>query len=131
MGQRAQDFNIVLDDVSITDLSFGREYTAAVEAKQVAQQEAQRGVFLVEKAKQDRQQKIVQAEGEAQSAAMIGRAVKENPGFLHLRKIEAAREIAATVSQSANRVYLDSNNLLLNVQDKDQDLDDMNKDKDN
>lgn len=33
--ERAKDFNIILDDVSITDLSFGREYTAAVEAKQV------------------------------------------------------------------------------------------------
>ena len=36
-----------------------------------AQQEAQRAQFLVEKAKQERQQKIVQAEGEAQAAKMI------------------------------------------------------------
>jgi len=35
--ERAKDFNIILDDVSITDLSFGREYTAAVEAKQVGE----------------------------------------------------------------------------------------------
>ncbi len=34
---RARDFNIILDDVSITELSFGKEYTAAVEAKQVSQ----------------------------------------------------------------------------------------------
>lgn len=33
--ERARDFNIILDDVSITELSFGKEYTAAVEAKQV------------------------------------------------------------------------------------------------
>jgi prohibitin 2 len=38
--QRATEFNLILDDVSITHLSFGKEYTAAVEAKQVAQQEA-------------------------------------------------------------------------------------------
>ena len=30
---RAADFNIILDDVAITHLSFGKEYTAAVEAK--------------------------------------------------------------------------------------------------
>lgn len=35
LTQRAQDFNIILDDVAITELTFGREYTAAVEAKQV------------------------------------------------------------------------------------------------
>lgn len=69
--ERAQDFNIILDDVSITELSFGKEYTAAVEAKQVAQQEAQRAAFVVERAKQERQQKIVQAEGEAEAAKMI------------------------------------------------------------
>ena len=32
---RARDFNIILDDVAITELTFGKEYTAAVEAKQV------------------------------------------------------------------------------------------------
>lgn len=52
-------------------MSFGREYTAAVEAKQVAQQEAQRAQFIVEKAKQERQEKIVRAEGEAEAARMI------------------------------------------------------------
>jgi len=35
--ERAKDFNIILDDVAITDLSFSREYTAAVEAKQVGE----------------------------------------------------------------------------------------------
>lgn len=69
--ERAQDFNIILDDVSITELSFSKEYSAAVEAKQVAQQEAQRAAFTVEQAKQERQQKIVQAEGEAEAAKMI------------------------------------------------------------
>ncbi|PIK41689.1 putative prohibitin-2 [Apostichopus japonicus] len=71
LTERANDFGIILDDVSITELSFGKEYTAAVEAKQVAQQEAQRAQFLVEKAVQQRQQKIVQAEGEAEAAYMI------------------------------------------------------------
>jgi len=33
--ERAQDFNMILDDVSITDLTFGKEYSAAVESKQV------------------------------------------------------------------------------------------------
>jgi len=37
----------------------------------VAQQETQRAQFIVEKAKQERQQKIVQAEGEAAAAKMV------------------------------------------------------------
>ena len=46
------------------ELTFGAQYTAAVEAKQVAQQEAQRATFVVDRAKQERLGKIVQAEGQ-------------------------------------------------------------------
>lgn len=35
LEKRAREFRIVLDDVSITHLTFSREYTNAVEAKQV------------------------------------------------------------------------------------------------
>jgi len=114
---RAKDFNIILDDVSITELSFGREYTSAIEAKQVAQQEAQRATFVVEKAKQERQQKIVQAEGEAEAATLIGLAISENPGYLKLRKIKAAQSIGKIISQAQNRVYLGADTLMLNIND--------------
>lgn len=116
---RARDFNIILDDVSITELAFGKEYTAAVEAKQVAQQEAQRAQFIVEKAKQERQQKVVQAEGEAAAAKMIGEALHVNAGYLKLRKIRAAQNIARTMAQSKNRTYLNSQTLLLNINNMD------------
>jgi len=116
---RAKDFNIILDDVSITDLSFSQQYTAAVESKQVAQQEAQRAAFLVERAIQERQQKIVASEGEAQAASLLGEAIRENPGYLKLRRIRAAQKVARVMSQSQNKVYLNADNLLLNIQDTD------------
>ena len=98
LTDRARDFNIILDDVAITELSFGKEYSLAVESKQVAQQEAQRAAFVVDKAKQERQQKIVQAEGEAQAAEMLGEAIAKNPGYLKLRKLRASQHISQTVS---------------------------------
>lgn len=36
LQKRAWDFGIVMEDTAITHLSFSREYTAAVEAKQVS-----------------------------------------------------------------------------------------------
>ena len=60
----------------------GKEYTAAVESKQVAQQEAQRAQFLVEKAKQERQQRVVQAEGEAEAAKMISFVIFKTSGAI-------------------------------------------------
>ena len=49
--KRAAEFNINLEDVSLTHLTFGPEFTRAVEAKQVAQQDAERARFIVEKVK--------------------------------------------------------------------------------
>ncbi|OBS76308.1 hypothetical protein A6R68_17237 [Neotoma lepida] len=144
LTERAKDFSLILDDVAITELSFSREYTAAVEAKQVAQQEAQRAQFLVEKAKQEQRQKIVQAEGEAEAAKMIssvvglvpgrpvptlphepltlsaylGEALSKNPGYIKLRKIRAAQNISKTIATSQNRIYLTADNLVLNLQDE-------------
>ena len=75
---RAKEFNIVLEDVSIvrfvlrsdtntqTHLTFGQEFTKAVEQKQIAQQDAERAKFVVEKAEQERQASVVRAEGEAE-----------------------------------------------------------------
>ena len=97
LTDRARDFNIILDDVAITELSFGKDYSAAVESKQVAQQEAQRAAFIVDKAIQERQQKIVQAEGEAAAAAMLGESLGKNPGYLKLRKLTASKHISKTV----------------------------------
>ncbi|VDP80180.1 unnamed protein product [Echinostoma caproni] len=115
--ERARDFHIVVDDVSITDLTFSQVYSAAVEAKQIALQEAQRAQFLVERAKQERQQKIVTADGEAQAAKLIGDALAANPGYLKLRKIKAATQIARTIAQSQNKAYVSAGSLLLNVAD--------------
>lgn len=119
---RARDFHIILDDVSITELSFSREYSAAIEAKQVAQQEAQRAEFEVHQAIQTKQRKIVQAEGEAEAAKMLGESIAKNPGYLKLRKIRAAQEIARTMARAQNTVYLNASSLMLNIADKDFDI---------
>lgn len=114
LTRRARRFNLILDDVSITHVAFSPEFTHAVEAKQVAQQIAQRAAFLVDQAIQEKQSIIVRAQGEARAAELIGEAVRSNKGFLQLRRLEAAREIATTLSASGNRVMLDSKSLLLN-----------------
>ncbi|KAI5451673.1 Prohibitin-2, subunit of the prohibitin complex (Phb1p-Phb2p) [Naganishia albida] len=120
--KRARRFNLILDDVSITHVAFSPEFTHAVEAKQVAQQIAQRAAFLVDQAIQEKQSIIVRAQGEARSAELIGEAVRSNKGFLQLRKLEAARDIAGLLANSGNKVVLDAKSLLLNVADGDEEV---------
>jgi len=113
--ERVKDFWIELEDVSIIDLTFGSEYLAAVEAKQVAHQEAERAQFIVEKAKQTKLEIIVKAEGEAKAAQKFNAQLKQDPqgNFLELKRIEAAKDIAKTISHSNNRVFINSENLMI------------------
>jgi len=112
---RAKDFNIALDDVSITALSFSPEYERAVEQKQVAQQQAEKAKYLVLHAQEEKKSMIIKAEGEQKSAEMIGKAIANNAGFIELRRIQAAKEVSEKLAKSANRVVLSSDTLMLNL----------------
>jgi prohibitin 2 len=112
---RAGRFAILLDDVSIIHLSFGTEYSAAIEAKQIAQQDAERARFIVERALQEKKSTVIRAQGVSKSAELVGEAIKSNPAFVQLRRLDAAKDIATVISRSANKVYLNSDSLLLNL----------------
>ena len=62
-----EPFRVVVDAVNITDFHFSRQFAAAIEEKQVAQQRALQAQYELQKAKVVAQQKIVEAT--AQSAA--------------------------------------------------------------
>lgn len=104
---RAGQFGILLDDISITHLTFGKEFTEAVEMKQVAQQEAERARFLVEKEEQMKQAAIIRAEGDSIAANMLAKVFGEaGEGYVELRKIEGCEDVAYQMSQSPNVIYL-------------------------
>ncbi|KAL4290573.1 hypothetical protein GQ457_14G004570 [Hibiscus cannabinus] len=107
LTERARDFNIELADVAITHLSYGAEFSRAVEQKQVAQQEAERSKYVVAKADQERRAAIIRAEGESEAAKLISEATATaGMGLIELRRIEASREISATLARSPNVAYL-------------------------
>lgn len=113
--ERAGDFNILLDDVAITHINFSPEYEKAVEQKQVAQQQAERARYLVLQAEEEKKKTIIHAEGEKTSAQMIGDAISANPGFIELRRIQVAKEVANNLAKSSNRLVLSTDSLLLNL----------------
>ncbi|KAF2858207.1 prohibitin-1 [Piedraia hortae CBS 480.64] len=105
--KRAADFHIALEDVSITHLTFGREFTKAVEEKQIAQQEAERARFVVEKAEQERQANVIRAEGESEAAEVISRAVaRSGDGLIQIRRIETQKDVAQMLANNPNVTYL-------------------------
>ncbi len=103
LTSRAADFSLCLEDVSLTHVLFGAEFTRAVEAKQVAQQDAERARFVVERSEHERDAAVVRATGEAEAARAIAEAIDEaGAGFVELRRIEAAKDIAAALCRAKN-----------------------------
>jgi len=113
LQERAKDFFVIIDDVSLTHLAFSPTFTGAVEAKQVAQQEAEMAKLFVVKALEEKKSIIITAQGEAEAAKLISNAVANNPGFVELREIQYAKDVAATIAKSEFKVYLSSDVLLM------------------
>lgn len=115
ISERLRDFHIILDDVSITSLTFGKQFTDAIEQKQIAQQRAERAKYVVQQANEQRKATIIKAKGEARAAQQIGESLMKNSAYIDLRRLEVAKEISRMMGQSRNQVYLDSDSLLLNL----------------
>lgn len=105
--KRAVNFYLTLDDVAITHLTFGREFTKAIEKKQVAYQEAERQQWVVKKAEQERIAVVTRAEGEAEAANIITKAMEQTgSAIIEVRRIDAAKDIAGKLANSRNITYL-------------------------
>ena len=70
------------------------------------------------KAEQERQAAVIRAEGEAEAAATISRALdRAGEAFVAFRKIEASKAIVQSLAGNPNVTYVPSSggNVLLNV----------------
>lgn len=96
--------NLVLQDFVLRNIRFSEEYAAAVEQKQIAEQQAQQAKFVVEQKRQEAEQarqiaqgqadaaviaakgaadaRLIQAEAEAKALQLIADALKNNPDLL-------------------------------------------------
>ena len=105
--KRGAHFHLTLDDVAITHLTFGLEFMKAIESKQVASQEAERQQYVVQRAEQERIANVTRAEGEAEAATIITKAMeKTGNAIVEVRRIDAAKEIAAKLAKGRNITYL-------------------------
>ena len=88
LKQRLVSNHIVVDDFSIVNFQFSKQFTQAIEAKQTAEQLAMKALRDLERIKIEAEQKITQAKAEAEAL----RLQKENvtPQLVRLRQIEAS-----------------------------------------
>jgi prohibitin 2 len=86
--------DIVLDEMLLRNVQFSPAFAGAIEQKQIAQQNAQRMQYVLEKAQKEKQQKILEAQGDARAIELKGAAIAQNSRVV---QYEYARKIAPNV----------------------------------
>jgi len=85
---RLEPYGILVDTISITDFKFSDQFTAAIETKVTAEQNALAAKNKLEQIKYEAEQKVTTATAEATAIKIQGDALKDNPGVVSLRWIE-------------------------------------------
>lgn len=94
LNERLEKYGIIVLDTSVVDLNFSPEFSRAVEEKQIAEQRAQRAVYVAREAEQQAQADINRAKGRAEAQRLLAETLREQGGPLVLQKeaIEAWKQ---------------------------------------
>jgi prohibitin 1 len=71
LGERLDKYGILVLDTSVVDLTFSSEFSKAVEEKQIAEQRAQRAVYIAREAEQEAEATINRAKGQAEAQRLL------------------------------------------------------------
>jgi regulator of protease activity HflC (stomatin/prohibitin superfamily) len=80
-------YNMILDEINITEFKFSEEFDRAIEQKQIAEQQALKSKLDLERIKIEKDQEITRAE--AQAEALRLQKMEVTPELIELRQIEA------------------------------------------
>ncbi|MEJ6480355.1 prohibitin family protein [Nostoc punctiforme UO1] len=86
LGDRLDKYGIIVLDTSVVDLAFSPEFARAVEEKQIAEQRAQRAVYVAREAEQEAQADVNRAKGRAEAQRLLAETLKAQGGQLVLQK---------------------------------------------
>jgi regulator of protease activity HflC (stomatin/prohibitin superfamily) len=84
IAKRLANYNLLVEPsgLSITNFAFSEEFNRAIEAKQVAQQQAEQQRYVLQKAELEKQTAIMIAQGKSEAAALNAEALKVQGGSL-------------------------------------------------
>ncbi|WP_254173667.1 prohibitin family protein [Planktothrix pseudagardhii] len=80
------NYHIQVDNISLVHVHFSQRFTDAVEAKQIAEQDAKKAGFLVLKAIKEAEVKVNLAKGEAEAHSLLQKTL--TPEILHQKIID-------------------------------------------
>ncbi|MBD2071973.1 prohibitin family protein [Leptolyngbya sp. FACHB-671] len=110
LTERLAAYHIAVDDISLVHVRFSNRFRDAVEAKQIAEQEAKRAEFVALKAKQEAEAQLNLAKGEAEAQRLL----RENltPEMLQRQAIAKWNGTLPLIVGSEGPKLLDLNRLI-------------------
>lgn len=91
LAERLKPYHIILDDISIVNISFSAEFNAAIEAKSTAVQLAEKATNDLVRIQTEAAQKVATAKAEAEAITLQTQALSQNANLIELRKAEALK----------------------------------------
>ncbi len=73
---------IIIEGVLLRNVQFSEEFEKAIENKQVAQQEAERMKYILEKEKLEAKRRSIEAEGKAKAIEIVSRKLAKYPSYI-------------------------------------------------
>ncbi len=92
----------IIDGVVLRDVRFTEEFAKAIEEKQIAQQEAERMEYVLEKERKEAERKAIEAEGKAKAIAIVSRELRKHPEYIkYLYVDKLADDVKVIISDQA------------------------------
>ena len=110
LTERLAKYYIIVDDFNIVNFQFSAEFDNAIEAKVTAEQQKLKAEMDLERIIIEKEQKITQAQAEAESIRIQSLALNQNKDILQLRAIEKWDGVLPKVIGGATP-FIDLNNL--------------------
>lgn len=112
LSDRLGNYHIAVDDLSLVHIHFSKRFRNAVEAKQVAEQEAKQAEFIAQKAVKQAEAMVNLAKGEAEAQRLIKATLSSE--ILQKRAIEKWNGNLPLMVGDKNHKFLDLNQLIPN-----------------
>ncbi len=96
---------IICEEVLLRNVQFSKEFQQAIENKQIAQQEAQRMKYVLERQELEKKRKIIEAEGESESLRLKGKALADNPALIQYEYIKLLAPNVQAIVTDQNTIF--------------------------
>jgi regulator of protease activity HflC (stomatin/prohibitin superfamily) len=95
LSERLKRYDVAIDAVNLTNITFSKAFNDAIEAKQVSQQQAQQAEYDLQKAKVAAQQKVVEAQAQSDAQKLLQQTL--TPQIIQQQAIQKWNGVLPTV----------------------------------